>query len=152
MITIADREIVAYAKGGVEVFRGMLSEFPAAIIAQAAAYAIHKKCQDASGGEDVTETDAKAKASAVIEALRAGTWAVRGGGARAGNEEDFIHARLVSFIKAEAKRKKAAEPTVEACNATAAAIAKSEKPQAVALVAKFRAEWTARNTSVADLI
>lgn len=151
-IMLEDREVVAYAKGGVEVFRGMLSSFPAEIIAQAAAYAIHKKCQDASGGDGVTEADAKAKASAVIAAFQAGTWAQRGGGARASNEEDFILARLVSMIKAKAKAAKAEIPSDEACNATAAAIAKSEKPQAVALVAKYKAEWAARSVSIADLI
>lgn len=152
-IMLEDREVVAYAKGGVEVFRGMLSSFPAEIIAQAAAYAIHKKCQDASGGDGVTEADAKAKAAAVIAAFQAGTWAQRGGGgARAASEADFIHQRLVSMIKAKAKAAKAEIPSDEACNATAAAIAKSEKPQAVALVAKYKAEWAARSVSIADLI
>lgn len=151
-IMLDDREIVAYAKGGVEVFRGMLSTFPAEIIAQAAAYAIHKKCQDASGGSDTTEADAKAAAAKVIEALRAGTWAQRGGGTRAGNEEDFVLARLVAFIKAEAKRKNASVPADETCRATAAAIMKSDKPKAIALCAQYRAEWTAKNTSVGDLI
>lgn len=151
-IMLEDREVVAYAKGGVEVFRGMLSSFPAEIIAQAAAYAIHKKCQDASGGDGITEADAKAKADACIAALRAGTWAQRGGGARATNEADFIHQRLVAMIKAKAKAAKAEVPSDEACNATAAAIAKSAKPQAVALVAKYKAEWAARSVSIADLI
>lgn len=151
-IMLEDREVVAYAKGGVEVFRGMLSSFPAEIIAQAAAYAIHKKCQDASGGDTVSEADARAKAAAVIAALRAGTWAQRGGGARAANEADFIHQRLVAMIKAKAKAAKAEIPSDEACNATAAAIAKSAKPQAVALVAKYKAEWAARSVSIADLI
>ena len=151
-IMLEDREVVAYAKGGVEVFRGMLSSFPAEIIAQAAAYAIHKKCQDASGGDGVTEADAKAKAAAVIAAFQAGTWATRGGGARATNEEDFILNRLVAYIKAQAKKANASAPDDTTARATASAIMRSEKPKAQALVAQYRAEWTAKSTSIGDLI
>ena len=118
---------------------------------EAAAYAIHKKCQDASGGDGMTEADAKAKAATVIAALQAGTWAQRGGGGRAGNEEDFILSRLVAYIKAQAKKANASAPSDEDARATAAAIMKSGKPKAQALCAQYRAEWAAKNTSIGDL-
>ncbi len=151
-IMLEDREVVAYAKGGLEIFRGMLSDFPTDIIAQAAAYAIHKKCQDASGGDSVTEADAKAKAAAVIAGLKAGTWAKRGGGARAATEEAFIIGKLVAHLKAAAKAAKASPPDDNTAKATAAAIMRSDKPKAQALVAQFKAMWAAKGLGVDDLI
>lgn len=151
-IMLEDCVVVARAKGGLVVFEGNLSDFPPAIIAQAAAYAIHKKCQDASGGDNVTEADAKAKAEACVAAMKAGTWATRGGGARATNEDDFILGRLVTYIKAQAKKAGASAPDDTTARATGAAIMRSEKPKAQALVAQYRAEWTAKNTAIGDLI
>lgn len=151
-IMLEDCVVTARAKGGEVVFEGNLSSFPPAIIAKLAAYAIHKKCQDASGGDSTTGADAKKKADAVIAALQAGTWAARGGGARATNEDDFILGRLAAMVKARAKAAKAEVPDDATAKATAAAIMASDKPKAKALVAQYKAEWLAKSTSIGDLI
>lgn len=143
MITLEDARVVARAKGGAIVFDGMLSEFPADIIAQAAAYAIHKKAQDASGGEGLEGASAMEAAKAAIEALKAGTWAKRGGGGpRARDEESFVLSRVVAKIKATIKTKKASMPDDAVLAAHAAKVVAS--PQHAAWIAALKAEYAAK--------
>lgn len=80
LLAVATTTVKAYAKGGALAFEGPLSDFPPSIPARAAAYAIHKKAQDASGGSDLTGSAATAAAREVIATLKAGTWAQKGGG------------------------------------------------------------------------
>lgn len=89
-IVMQDAPVKAYGKGGVLVFEGMLSDFPPHILALGAAYAIHKKAQDASGGKDLTDAAAKEAALAVIANLKAGTWASKASGPRVTTFEAFI--------------------------------------------------------------
>lgn len=143
MVTINDVKVIARAKGGEVVFEGMLSEFPADIIAQAAAYAIHKKAQDASGGQDMTGAEAKAAAEAVIESLKAGTWAKRGGGGpRASDEDSFILARIIAKVKAKIKASKASMPDDAKLAAHAAKI--KDSPDHAAWINTLRAEYAAK--------
>jgi hypothetical protein len=104
-ITVPNVDVVAYAKGGSEVFRGKLTDFPAHIIAQAAAYAIHKKVQDATGGADMKADEVATAAKAAIDSLKAGTWAKRGGGARATTAEAYIAKQAATWIAAHRKAK-----------------------------------------------
>ena len=131
-ITIPNISFTAQAKGGAVVFTGNLSDFPADILAQAAAYAIHKKVQDASGGSDMTGAEAREAAQAVITSLKAGTWAKRGGGPRATDEASFKAKEFLKIaqtwlkVAANAEKAKAAGKSV---NQVAEAFAQQPKHQ-----------------------
>jgi hypothetical protein len=98
-ITIPDAEVKAFAKGGASIFQGKLSDFPEHIIAACAAYAIHKKAQDASGGKDLSGAAAKAAGLEVINSLKAGTWAKRGGGARIADLAAYLRREAAKIAK-----------------------------------------------------
>jgi hypothetical protein len=101
MIAIPDMDVIARAKGGTEIYKGPLSAFPPHIIAQGAAYAFHKKAQDASGGKDLTGAQALDAGKAVIEALQAGTWGQKGGGGpRITTFEAFARSESMKAAKA----------------------------------------------------
>jgi hypothetical protein len=147
MITINDVKVIARAKGGEVIFEGMLSGFPADIIAQAAAYAIHKKAQDASGGKDLTGAEAIAAGKSAVEAMLAGTWAKRGGGGpRARDEDSFVASRVLAKVKATIKAKKASMPTDAALAAHVAKIVAA--PQHAAWISALRTEYAAKQVSV----
>lgn len=133
-----------------------MSAFSESILAALALHGLQQKVADKVSGAkkaEMTEADALAACLAVIESLKAGTWAQHGGGGpRATNETDFIIGRLVAEIRADAKKAKASPPTDEAATATALAIMASTKDGAVAKVAKYRAEWNAKGVSIKDLI
>ena len=143
MITIPDIVVEAYGKGGVLVFKGMLSDFPPAILAQGAAYAIHKKAQDASGGKDVaTEAQAKETAAAVIASLKAGTWAKKNVGPRASTFEAWLPQQAAALAKARSTKEGDAlfgKPV----EAIATAYLTKDTPNAQAWRAAKRLEWDA---------
>ena len=99
LIAIPNAEVEAFAKGGESIFKGKLSEFPPHILANCAAYAIHKKAQDASGGKDLSGAAAREAGMEVIKALRAGTWAKRGGGARIADEAAYLRREAAKIAK-----------------------------------------------------
>ena len=72
-------------------------------------------------------------------------------GARRGRSGRIL-GRLASLVKARAKAAKAEVPDDATAKATAAAIMRSDKPKAQALVAQYRAEWLAKSTDIGDLI
>lgn len=103
LIVVENRDVEAFAKGGLSIFKGRLSDFPSHIIGAGAAYAFHKKAQDASGGEGLTGDAAAEAGRKVIEALKAGTWAAKGGGPRIVDFEGFCLSKARAEVKAWAK-------------------------------------------------
>jgi hypothetical protein len=143
MLSIPNMEVIAQAKGGVEMFRGMLADFPPHIIAQAAAYAIHKKVQDATGGAEMTGDERNAAGAACIAALKTGTWAKRGGGARITDAEDYV--RREAKKAAELRIKK--EPAL-ATRGLETIIAAYIKAKGDAWRAEFAAKQAAREVDI----
>lgn len=92
------------------------------------------------------QTQSREACMAVIAALQAGTWARRGGGPRARDEEAFVIAALAAKIKAKAR--KAGEPIPDPITLRALAAAAVDKPSNAAIVTAARAEWRARHTEV----
>lgn len=132
---IPDMDVIARAKGGTVVFEGKLSEFPPEIIARAAAYAIHKKVQDATGGTDMTDTEILEAAAKVIEQFKAGTWATRGGG---GPRADAFQIWLNNQALAAARDAKKTNPKMKSMKLPDIAELAKANP---AWVEKMRAEY-----------
>lgn len=140
-VMIPDAEVKAFGKGGVLVFEGKLSDFPAHILAAAAAYAIHKKAQDASGGKDLTGAEAKDAALEVIRNLKAGTWASKASGPRVTTFEAFIAREAAKAAKVLVK------PGAKYAGKDEAKVAEA-LTKAEAWVAKQRKLWEASRGEV----